>query len=249
MYGYGYKINSGLVVGAGGGAPFANTYSLDFDGIDDYVSTSGVYSELDGLTNTAFSFWMKTSNTAGVRIVLSIGTPSGDFRACQFQIWSQNGAIRIYYNGLGYTAGSNSVISNNVWEHVLVTRDSSRAIGDKVRIYINGVDETSSENTRYLGGAAAADTGLFIGKHPNNYASPFLGNIDELAIYNQDMAAYISEIYSADGAVDLNNLATAPQPNTWFRFEEGSGTTAIDSGSGGNNGTLNNGVAYSANVP
>ena len=40
--------------------PFTNTYSLDFDGIDDYVSTSGVYSELDGLTNTAFSFWMNS---------------------------------------------------------------------------------------------------------------------------------------------------------------------------------------------
>ena len=197
--------------------PFTNTYSLQLDGIDDYVATSGVYSELDGLTNTAFSFWMKTSNTAGVRIVLSIGTPSGDYRAAQFQIWSQNGAIRIYYNGLSYSAASNSVISNDVWEHVLVTRDSSRAIGDKVRIYINGVDETSSDSTRYLGTASAADTGLFIGEHPNGYASPFLGNIDEVAIYNQDMASYISEIYSVNGAVDLNNLDTVPQPIAWYR--------------------------------
>ena len=218
MYGYGYRYNSGLVVGSGGGGGgFPNTYSLDYDGVDDYVETGGVYSELDGLSNTAFSFWMKTSNNAGVRIILAIGTPSGDYRAAQFQIWSQNGAIRIYYNGLGYTAGSNSVITNDVWTHVLITRDSSRAINDKVRIYINGVDETSSENTRYLGTASAADTGLFIGKHPNGYASPFLDNIDEVAIYNQDMAAYISEIYSVDGAVDLNNLDTAPQPIDWYR--------------------------------
>ena len=198
--------------------PFTNTYSLEFDGVDDYVATSGVYSELDGLTNTAFSFWMKTSNTAGVRIVLSIGTPSGDFRACQFQIWSINGAIAIYYNGLSYNSYSNaSVIANNVWTHVLITRDSSRAIGDKVRIYVNGVDETSYDSTRYLGTASAADTGLFIGEHPNGYASPFLGNIDEVAIYNQDMAAYISEIYSVNGAVDLNNLDTVPQPIDWYR--------------------------------
>ena len=40
MYGYGYRYNNGLVVGAGGGAPFANTKSLDFDGVDDYVSTN-----------------------------------------------------------------------------------------------------------------------------------------------------------------------------------------------------------------
>ena len=134
---------------AGGGGGFTNTYSLDFDGVDDYVSTSGVYSELDGLSNTAFSFWMKTSNNAGVRIILAIGTPSGDFRACQFQIWSINGAIAIYYNGLSYNSYSNaSVIANNVWTHVLITRDSSRAINDKVRIYVNGVDETSYDVTR-----------------------------------------------------------------------------------------------------
>ena len=200
------------------GSSFPNTYSMDFDGVDDYVATSGVYSELDGLSNTAFSFWMKTSNNAGVRIILTIGTPSGDYRACQFQIWSINGAIAIYYNGLSYYSYSNaSVIANNVWTHVLITRDSSRAIGDKVRIYVNGVDETSYDVTRYLGTAAAADTGLFIGEHPNAYASPFLGNIDEVAIYNQDMADYISEIYSVNGAVDLNNLDTVPQPIDWYR--------------------------------
>jgi hypothetical protein len=38
-------------------------------------------------------------------------------------------------------------------------------------------------------------------------------------------------------------------PISWYRFEEGMGTTAIDSGSGGNNGTLINGVSYSTNVP
>ena len=41
MYGYGYKINSSLVVGSGGGgAPFANTYSLEFDGVDNYVTVA-----------------------------------------------------------------------------------------------------------------------------------------------------------------------------------------------------------------
>ena len=57
MYGYGYGYKNSLVVGAGG-APYSNTKSLEFDGVDDRVDT--------GITNTgtndvSFSFWMKTT--------------------------------------------------------------------------------------------------------------------------------------------------------------------------------------------
>ena len=45
----------------------------------------------------------------------------------------------------------------------------------------------------------------------------------------------------------LNSLSTPPL--SWWRFEEGSGTTANDLGTGGNNGTLTNGTAYSTDVP
>jgi hypothetical protein len=59
MYGYGYRYNSGLVVGAGGGAPFANTKSLLFDGIDDYIEL-GSLSHLQNATEYSISSWFKS---------------------------------------------------------------------------------------------------------------------------------------------------------------------------------------------
>jgi len=65
MYGYGYRYNSGLVIGAGGGAPFANTKSLSFDGVDDYVK---IGTQSLGITAAiSLSAWVKipTTNTGG----------------------------------------------------------------------------------------------------------------------------------------------------------------------------------------
>ena len=58
MYGYGYRYNSGLVIGAGGGSPFVNTYSLDFDGVDDYVQTSASTSG-----NITLAAWVNCNGT------------------------------------------------------------------------------------------------------------------------------------------------------------------------------------------
>ena len=55
----------------------------------------------------------------------------------------------------------------------------------------------------------------------------------------------ISNIYNNGKPRNLSSLS----PLLWYRFQEGSGTTAIDSGTGGNNGTIENGATYSTDVP
>ena len=74
----------------------------------------------------------------------------------------------------------------------------------------------------------------------------FVGKQDEFAIFNTELSSEnASVIYGSGQPNDLTDLS----PVAWYRFEEGMGTTAIDSGSGGNDGVLTNGVAYSTNVP
>ena len=71
MYGYGYKINSGLVVGAGGGgAPFTNTYSLDFDGVLDYVNIGNAIS-FEYNDAFSYSFWINPDLDSGVKYLFS----------------------------------------------------------------------------------------------------------------------------------------------------------------------------------
>ena len=64
-----------------------------------------------------------------------------------------------------------------------------------------------------------------MGKETNNYLPRFAGLMDEVAIWDTDQRANKDEIYSASGAVDLANLATAPAPNSWWRM--GDSTKAL----------------------
>ncbi len=228
---------------------FSNTYSTAYDGVDQYCETNSTYSELDGINNFAFSFWIKPTSISG-KMVFSIGNSAADTRAAQFQAFFSGNKLLLYLNSLSVQirTPANALVVDQ-WQHVLITRDVARAIGDKGRIYVNGVNNVENDTTRYWTNTTPATTELYIGEHITGYQAPFLGNIDEFAIYKQDMAAYVSEIYDSSGAVDLNNLATAPAPTSWYRFEEGSGTSIADSGSAGYNGTLINGTTFSTDVP
>ncbi len=244
MYGYGYRYNSGLVVGAGGGAPFVNTYSLDFDGVDDYVTTSGVYSELDGQTKMTFSAWIKP--TAAATTVIASIEDNGSTEQFRVVFHSSRYILIRTYTGSGRdTRTANGSIDLNVWTHIAFCLDFALSSGTRGKIFINGVDATSTDamNQASLNTSGGA---LRIGARNVGTLLPFPGLIDEVAIWSgTDQRANISDIYSVDGAVDLTSLS----PVAWYRFEEGMGTTAIDSGSGGNDGTLINGVDYSTDIP
>ena len=220
------QISTSNAIGGGGGAKgggtpsFSNVNSFTFDGVDEYFDGVGTYSEIDGLDNFAFSFWIKPDTLIGFRQILTIGTNSADNRNQQIQIAISSGKIQVYVSSTSYYWYSTTSLTQDVWQHILVTRDASRPINQKGKVYINSVDESNSDNTRYWTNNATSNSGLMIGRHNNGWASLFSGKIDEVAVYTQDMASYISEIYGGGEAVDLNNLATAPQPTTWHRMGE-----------------------------
>lgn len=250
-YGQGAVNNTiGWGQGAKVGSSFSNTKSILLDGVDDFCETSSVYSELDSQNNFAFSFWIKPTTLSGVRVILGIGNSAADSRAQQFQIWSYQNRIYFYLNSMSFFAVSNAnTVNVDQWQHVLITRDSGRPINDKVRIYINGVNELSSENTRFWSNTTNATTELYIGEHTEGYQSAFLGFIDEFAIYKQDMADYITEIYSSGSVVDLNALATAPNPTTWYRMGDGDTSPTIQDKNGSANLTMTNFSTFSTDVP
>ena len=234
-----------------GGSSFSNTYSTDYDGIDAHISTDATYSELDGQNNFTFSFWIKPTNLNNSRVVFSIGNGNADYRAQQFYVYiSSIGQIFFYLSSQSFYCRSNgSVISSNQWHHVLICRDHNEAVGIKAKIFVNGVDVTNNDSTRYWSNTTPATTGLYIGEHTNGYLQPFLGNIDEFAIWSgTDLRNDVSTIYNGGVPNDLNdNGLTAP--TSWYRFEEGSGTTISDSGSSTNNATIQNSVTFETDVP
>ena len=113
----------------------------------------------------------------------------------------------------------------NQWQHVLVTRDAS----NNVSVFRNGSSFGSSTT---LSGTLTLDS--IFRFNTSQYA---LGYCDELAIFNSDQSANASTFGASP--IDLSTYS----PLHWWRFE-GTGTTATDSGSGGNDGTLTNGPLY-----
>jgi len=214
-------INGTSIVLPSGSTPDFSTRSLSFDGVDDYVSTQEVYSELDGQNNFTFSFWIKPTNLNNSKVVFSIGNGDADYRAQQFFVnISSTGQIFFYLNIMGYYCiSNNSVISSNQWQHVLICRDENEAINNKVRIFVNSVDVTQSENTRYWTNTTPSTTSLYIGEHTNGYNNPFLGNIDEFAIWSgTDLRNDVATIYNNGKPADLTSL----NPTSWYRAGENS---------------------------
>jgi hypothetical protein len=214
MYGYGYRYNSGLVIGAGGGAPFANTYSLSFDGIDDYLDV-GNLSILNSVTSYSSSSWIKCSSFAtGKRIwgryVL------GDFHYLTVQATSGNIAYSMTKSFPTAQIDTVNGISLNTWTNVITVYDGTLAAADRLKIYINGVLQsvTSINTAQTSTGANTANMSVYIAAI-NGLTNPFTGNIDEVAFY--DYALDSATALSIGGTIptDLSLLPTPPL--NWYR--------------------------------
>ena len=232
------------LTGTGATPSFSNTKSTEYDGMDAYVDC-GSTSYLQNLTEFSISIWAKqptaTStqcligdwnfNTQG-NIALETGTASSGATKLTFYIRELNGTIRI-------TTTQNFVFTENVWNHIVVTFNSGT-----LDIYVNGIAQGLSVPilpSSLAHNDGTLDIGYFEGLGRN-----FFGNIDEVSIFNSELSASdVTAIYGTGVPNDISSLS----PLSWWRFEETSGLTAIDSGTGGNDGVLDNTVVRSTDVP
>ncbi len=225
------------------GSSFENLRSTEYDGVDDYVEVTP-YAALDGATSFSFSFWIKPTLNVARYCFFIDGTTDIQF------IYRGNSGTEYMDMSLDstsyYARSSVGSVPLNQWTHVVWTYDGSQTRYNRYKLYINGQSDLNSSAGSGIS-SLGTFTKLWIGKQNSN---EWTGFFDEFAIYKNTILsqADADNIYNGGTPNDLNNNGLTA-PTNWWRFEEGSGTTAIDSGSGGNNGTLINGVAYSTDVP
>ncbi len=220
---------------------FTNLKSIDLDGIDDFCSTSGTYSELNNVSKLTISLWTKTS-VAVTTLPLSIGTFSN---RQMFVGFYANG--RILFKKNNNTDGT--FIRSNVpqlhdgnWNHVLVCVDLTSE--DKGKIFFNGVDVTSglTLDTNPI----AISTGAF---YVNESNKSYSGNLDEIAIYSgSDLRNNVSTIYNQGQPSDLNNNGLI-SPTTYYRCGDGDSQPIISDKNGSADLTMNNFNTFSSDVP
>ena len=204
---------------------FTNTKSLLFDGTSDWVQSYPVYSALDSSADWAYSFWINFDDLSIDRNIFGISNGLGGGSAFVQCFWNAaTSRLQMYFDGLSYYCRTDAALWTPVtgtWYHVLVTRDGTQPIGSKVTWWIDGNDCSLNESMTVLP-STTATSGIYIGDNDGLSNSPMDGNIDEFAVYTQNMDAYKDEIYNGGTPDDLDNLPTAPSPSIWYRMGENS---------------------------
>ena len=188
---------------------FINTYSLEFDGMDDYVS---IGTTLDLGTDSTVSFWVKRGRVGVNEIFLGEDTYSFDYLIYVTSInaiYIRIGTVYFLFTGTSVTSVMNDTTN---WINIVIVRS-----GDSIELFLNGNSVGTQSgygtliNTRF-------DT---IAAKPSGTV-PFLGNIDEVAGWNVDTINPL-DIYNSGTPTDLSLLATPPIH--WYRM--GDGVTAF----------------------
>ena len=225
----------------GGGAPFANQYSVSFDGSDDYMDVNGVATDIAGMTNFSCSAWIK-KDTAGsfpiiFRAASSTSTHIGFYEYNNYLVVSCNngGSFSEAWDNGGVN------IADNQWHHVLMTYEKTGATNSTVKGYVDGNLRITNSGTGVI--SSSIDEAA-VGRRPNGTGGGDLyypGLIDEMAIFNTTLSSSdVTAIYNSGVPADISSLS----PVGWWRMgdgtEAGSGATVFDMSTNSNNGTLNN---------
>jgi hypothetical protein len=225
----------------GGGAPFANQYSVSFDGTDDMITIPQGTFNL-GTGNWTFSFWFRpTGITSTSETIFMVKGTSGKYLAG----FIQSGAFMLSdWNNT--TLSYSTTLADNTWYHGAYIKNGSGSTD--LHLYLNGtkVLEGNHPNTSDYGNDTAT-TRIGEIQTIGSYSFPFQGQIDEFAFWNSALSA--SNISTLRGGASAGTLGvpadiSSLNPVGWWRMgdgtEAGSGTTVYDMSVNSNNGTLNN---------
>ena len=227
-----------------GQPPFANTKSVNFNNNDWLGANAGILQNVLGRSANGsgsgdawtISFWFKAGTaTNASQTILYFGN----------QDVSNQGYIQVKYNGslnrLEMRYGSNnnrlnfsttqSSIAVGQWQHYVITYDggttgsSSGSISSyysRFKFFIDGVNVTatnvnSNNNFGYTGSIQPQNFRL--SRFNNGQALRNNCRIDELAIWDSDESANVSDIYNSGVPVDLSTTTT--EPKHWWRMGDG----------------------------
>ena len=205
-------------------APRAKAYSLSFDGSNDYVALSSAVAA----TQWTIAAWVKIRSfqTSYMRI-FSQAADNLDVAI------SPSGLLAVFDGGWK-TFGTS--VGTSAWVYVAVKFD-----GASLTPYVNGVALTPQAGGRALSGNS--ELGRWYGQ---NFATAcFNGEM-------RDIRVYASALSDANIRTLVIGGDVSGAVGKW-ELNEGTGTTAADTGSGGNNGTLTpnptGGPTWSTDVP
>ena len=215
-----------------------NIYSVDFDGVDDYVAINGISSVINTSLGS-ISLWAKTDTTSSTGNYFKAFVDANNNISLLYH--AGDNEVKINYKGGGSAVTAvitDAIEGDGLWHHFVGTWDSA---GDEIKIYLDGtLKATTSSLETFTGTIATASIG-------NNADSGgyFLGNIDEVSLWNTELTAdQVSDIYNGGYPKGVGGTGLVG----WWTMGDGNndGTTIAtyptipDDSSNSNDGTMSN---------
>jgi len=177
---------------------FINTYSLDFDGMDDYVFIeNGIFDATNGLT---LSFWVKYDGVgAGTNWLFSNGGTGGVNSQFNTRLASDGRWFNYLAGGSFYTGIAG--LNDGNWHHLTQVIDYQNSI---MHFYKDGIKSTATRTSTYSQVTWGTISTPFF---------PFKGQVDEVTLIGRVLTQ--SEITSISSKpTDLTPL----NPIAWYRM-------------------------------
>ena len=166
-----------------------NTSTLSFNGTSSIIRLARPTDLIltPGTDDISISAWFKTPSGGG-GCIYSFDAPSGASNTrIKIGIETNNGKIETTLNGntQGQTPGSSGDYRDGNWHHVVITMAASASTAT---VYIDG----SSVGTTPIGSGSsinATEGGAIGARTPSSPGFYFTGEIDELAVWNQQLTS------------------------------------------------------------
>ena len=251
---------------AGGGAAFANEWSIECDGTGDFMEAAV------SVDFYALSVWFKPDSTytqtGPIGCVVGFDAQKGVYLGGDLVGILDPEKEIIDVASLDRTenwayASTGALTIDTNWHHIAVSWRASSATNSGSAgydVWLDGV-KVGNDYGKYYGSSMtspyaitqirAGDTEVDSTSHNPYY--PFAGHIDEVAIFDAILSdANIATLYnSGNGAIDLSEESFYGDCTGWWRMGDnngGTGTTVTDVKSG-NDGTLTNTDQFVEVVP
>ena len=184
-----------------------NNFAMEFDGTDEYVETNHNNIFDFGTSDFAISAWVKTTGTTSQhRTVVCKQNPESSGQ------WSlqvnTNGVVNFYANNGAIDVVSTTTVNDGNWHNILIQRT--------LAVFNVYIDKPLRDTETAAGQVLNNTQNLRIGRRATGYDAYFIGDIDEVAIWNKALALEdVQTIYNAtnDNPGKCANLFTGGLKN------------------------------------
>ena len=222
--------------------------AASFDGTNDYLSIdSGFDGEASGWRSWAG--WVYFNSLGSAEYILSTSTSGGS--TLKQQLWKTTGDVPNVKMG-SHSKSSTEALSTDTWYHIVGVwaLDPPSATDPDVIVYVNGVNR----GQRGVPTTASTIDRLDIGAN-NGGSTPLDGRIDAAGYWEKQLSQdEIDRLYNDGNGLELDppemftpasgpTLASEERtegPSTYWKFDEGYGTTTQDATESNNDGTITN---------